>query len=252
MEMNADTLRISIAPREEPKVDGSLGIVDLLLRDRRAFFEHLERSSDLASIARALLLTVLAGCAVFGASMGAYRGGLQLLFSAVKLPLVVLLTAGVCAPALTGLLRSVNAESRFTRDLLLVLSALALGSMVLAALAPIVVLAELAGTGYHGLIVLIVGCCLIAGTCGLALFVGGLRRRKSTGLGIVVPLALAVFALVGTQMAWTFRPYVLRPRTQEVPFMRALEGGFLDSVKRSTDSARGVYRREAAPLPGEE
>src|SRR5687767_8468285 len=159
--MNANTLRISIAERQAPPVEGSLGVVDLLLRDRDSFHLHLERSTDLASIARALLLTVIAGCAVFGAAMGANRGGLQLAFAAVKLPLVVLLTAGFCGPTLTGLLRAVKAESIFARDLLLVLSALALGSMVLAALAPVVVLAELAGVSYHGLIMLIVCCCAV-------------------------------------------------------------------------------------------
>src|SRR5688572_13396883 len=250
MEMNVNTLRISIAEAQSPVVDGSLGVIDLLLRDRDSFHLHLERSTDLASIARALLLTVIAGCAVFGAAMGANRGGLQLLFAAVKLPLVVLLTAGVCAPALTGLLRSVRAESSFTKDLLLVLSALALGSTVLAALAPVVVLAELAGTGYHKLILLIVCCCAIGGAAGLSLFVKGLRRREGTSLAMV--LALGVFALVGTQMAWTLRPYVLRPRTPEVPFLRAIEGGFLDAVDRSTDSARGIYRRDSAPVPGED
>jgi hypothetical protein len=250
MNANTGTLRISIAERQVPPVDGALGVVDLLLRDRAAFHAHLERSTELASIARALLLTVIAGCAVFGAAMGANRGGLQLLYAAVKLPLVVLLTAGVCGPALTGLLRSVKAESTFTRDLLLVLSALALGSTVLAALAPIVVLAELAGTGYHELILLIVCCCGLGGAAGLSLFIKGLRRREGTTLAMV--LALGLFALVGTQMAWTLRPYVLRPRTPEVPFVRAIEGGFLDAVNRSIDSARGIYRRDSAPMPGEE
>ena len=248
--MNANTLRISIAERQLPPVDGALGVIDLLLRDREAFHAHLERATDLASIARALLLTVIAGCAVFGAAMGANRGGLQLLFAAVKLPLVVLLTAGICGPALTGLLRSVKAESSFTKDLLLVLSALALGSSVLAALAPIVVLAELAGTGYHKLILLVVCCCSVGGVAGLSLFIKGLHRRGGSMLAMI--LALGVFALVGTQMAWTMRPYVLRPRTPDVPFMRAIEGGFLDSVNRSTDSARGIYQRDAAPIPGEE
>ena len=247
--MNANTLRISIAERQPAPVEGSLGVVDLLLRDRDAFHQHLDQATELTSIARALLLTVIAGCAVFGAAMGAYRGGLQLLFGATKLPLVVLLTAGFCAPALTGLIRAVNAETRFVKDLLLVLSALALGSMVLAALAPVVILAELAGFSYHKMIVLIVGCCLIGGGCGLALFVNGLRRRKTFGLGIVVPLSLAVFAMVGSQMAWTMRPFVLRPRTEEVPFIRSIEGGFFDSVQRSSDSARGIYHREEAPLP---
>jgi hypothetical protein len=58
-------------------------------------------------------------------------------------------------------------------------------------------------------------------------------------------------ALVGSQMAWTFRPYVVRPRTEDVPMIRALEGSFIDSVTISTSSALGIYSRERAPLPGE-
>src|SRR5687768_10528117 len=208
--MNANTLRISIAERQAPPVEGSLGVVDLLLRDRDSFHVHLERSTDLPSIARALLLTVIAGCAIFGAAMGANRGGLQLFYAATKLPLVVLLTAGLCAPALTGAIRAVNGATSFIKDLLLVLSALALGSMVLAALAPIVILAGLASLSYHALIMVIVGCCLVAGGFGMSLFVTGLRRRQSNGLAIIVPLSLAVFAMVGSQMAWTLRPWVVR------------------------------------------
>lgn len=251
MNTHANALRIDVAARHKPVVDGPLGVIDLLLRDREAFREHLEDARDLASIARALLITVLLGCAVFGASMGAYRGGLQLLYAAVKLPLVVLLTAGVCGPALSGALAAVRGEHSFVKDLLLVLSALALGSMVLAALAPAVILAVLAGIHYHSLILLIVTCCGGAGLFGLLFFVQSLRRRRGSGLLIATPIALLVFALVGSQMAWTFRPFVLRPRTAHVPFIREVEGGFLDAVSRSADSARGVYHRDAAPLPPE-
>ena len=57
--------------------------------------------------------------------------------------------------------------------------------------------------------------------------------------------------IAGMQMTWTLRPYVVRPRTEDVPFLRAREGSFLDSVSRSIDSARGIYYRGEAPLPGD-
>jgi hypothetical protein len=58
-----------------------------------------------------------------------------------------------------------------------------------------------------------------------------------------------VFALVGSHMAWTFRPYIVRPRTRDVPFIRSIEDGFFDSVARTSRSARGIYVRDEAPLP---
>ena len=33
-----------------------------------------------------------------------------------------------------------------------------------------------------------------------------------------------VFCMVGSQMAWTLRPYLVRPRTVSAPFVRGVEG----------------------------
>jgi hypothetical protein len=55
---------------------------------------------------------------------------------------------------------------------------------------------------------------------------------------------LMVFSLVGSQMSWTLRPFLVRPRTPSAPFVRQLESNFLDSVATSLNSARGVYSRE--------
>jgi hypothetical protein len=53
---------------------------------------------------------------------------------------------------------------------------------------------------------------------------------------------LVVFAMVGTRMTWTLRPYLVRPCEQEVPFVRAVDGSFLGSVSTAADSAQGHYR----------
>ncbi len=60
---------------------------------------------------------------------------------------------------------------------------------------------------------------------------------------------LTVFGLVGTQMAWTLRPFLLRPRTPDIMFVRSIEGSFIEAVTVSARSARGIYARDAAPLP---
>ncbi|MEO5731177.1 MAG: hypothetical protein ABI134_01385, partial [Byssovorax sp.] len=47
------------------------------------------------------------------------------------------------------------------------------------------------------------------------------------------------------------RPYLVRPRTENVPFLRAREGGFADSLRRSSRSAAGVYDNvESERAPG--
>jgi hypothetical protein len=54
--------------------------------------------------------------------------------------------------------------------------------------------------------------------------------------------ALAFFAVAG-QTGWILRPYLVRPRTTEVPFVRATEGGLVDAVFTSVRAAAGIYDR---------
>ena len=56
--------------------------------------------------------------------------------------------------------------------------------------------------------------------------------------------------LVGGQLAWALRPYLVRPRAVDVVFVRQVEGSMFDAVVEVLDSARGHYTRDSAPLPG--
>ena len=124
--------------------------------------------------------------------------------------------------------------------------------LLIAATTPIVLLAQAFDASYHALVLLVVACCGVGGAAGLSFFIAALARFSGRGRPIVGLVLLAVFAVVGAQMSWTLRPYLVRPRTPETPFVRSIEGSFLDAVVRTADSARGVYYRTSAPLPGEE
>lgn len=227
---------------------GPLEAVDLLLRDRTTFLHRIATIVDLLPMARALLVTSVVTAALFGASIGAYRGGIQIIYAAIKLPLAVLLTAGLVAPALTALglaARSSDApldlRLRFERDAVLVLAALALGGLVTAALTPVVVLSQIFGVSYHELILTLSAACGVGGVLGLVLFLRGMWGRSGRGRVVSSLGGLALFAVVGSQMSWSLRPFLVRPKTEQVPFVRAIEGSLWDSVTRSVDSARGIY-----------
>jgi hypothetical protein len=227
---------------------GALGTVDQLLRDPSGILDRISRGEALLPTARALILTIAAGGAAFGAAVGMFRGGLQVAAAGIKLPLVTLLTAAVCAPALTAINSALARGADLRRDLALVLAVLARGSLVLAAEAPLALLAICSGVDYHHMILLVVGCCALAGLVGLGLLVKALRAERR-GRGIVCLALLAVFGLVGIQMSWVFRPYLVRPRTVDVPMMRAVEGDFFEAVRTSLDSARGIYSEPLSPGP---
>ena len=233
---------------EFPRTLPSPGLetVDRLLRDRTAVLQRIENGRDLAGFARAMILTIAAGGAMFGAAAGAHRGGIQIAFAAIKLPLVILFTAAVCAPALTALNAALERPADVRRDLSLILGSLGLGSLVLSALAPMIFLAVMMGCDYHQIFLMIVGCCAIGGTVGITLLARGIFAVRKGAFSAMVALGI-VFAMVGCQMSWTGRPYLVRPQTTSVPFIRPLDGeGFLDSVLRSFDSSRGIYSRDGS------
>ena len=251
---------LEVNPLSRPLSAGGLGLVDGLLRRCGDVIDRIEQGEDLGEIARVMVLTIAVCAGVFGAAVGFYRGGLQIPFAAVKLPLVMLLTAGICTPALTGLRTALEGRGfgqarsdphggALGRDVALVLVCLARSSLLIAATAPLVLLALTYGVGYHALILWVVLCCAVGGAAGVSLFTAALARRGGQRSRVVAAIVAVVFVVVGGQMAWTLRPYLVRPRTPEVPFVRSIEGSFLDAVVQTADSARGIYHRRAAPLP---
>jgi hypothetical protein len=200
--------------------------------------------------------------AIVGAALGSYRGGVQIAYAGIKLPLVLLGTAAFSAPALTAISRALGRRSLLVNDLALVMSALAFGALLLVAGTPLILLGRALELSYHQMILMTVAMFGIAGLAALQLIihavsvenldrvdelVGGRTRGWRTAVfGMCV-----VFAVVGGQLSWALRPFLVRPRTEHVPFVRELEGSLFDSITGAFQSARGIYERDEAPLPSE-
>ncbi|HUQ07948.1 MAG TPA: hypothetical protein VM261_35880 [Kofleriaceae bacterium] len=227
---------------------GGLALVDQLLRDRRGVLARIEAGVGLAALMRVFVMSIVVCAAITGAAMGAFRGGVQIAYAAAKLPIALLVTAALCAPALTALSRAVGREATMAKDLALVVTALATGGLVMVALVPVMLVARAVDFQYHGSILLTVTCGGFGGLAAVAVMAAGLHRASSKDAGLVLALFATLFMMVGAQVAWTGRPWLVRPRTEDVPFLRPVEGSLYDAVLQSTRSARGVYGREAAPL----
>jgi hypothetical protein len=225
------------------------GVIDGLLTDPRGVVQHaLTAEADAQMrLVRLFLLSIVAGTAAFGAALGLTRGGVQVLYAALKLPIVVLLTAAVCTPALTALSLALGRTTDLRSDLVRVLATLARGSLVLAALAPVMLLSSSVRLAYHQSVLLCVTCCALAGAASLPLL--GRALWVGRGRWLLVAAIATVVTVAGTQTAWLFRPYLVRPRTTSVPFMRGLDGTFAGSVGRSGRSALGIYDAPAVRAP---
>jgi len=204
---------------------------------------------DLPAIVRTSLTAIVVGAMIFGATLGTFRGSEQILFAAVKVPVALLATLVIAAPAFHALVASLGRPLPFRSVLALCLAATARSSLVLLALTPALWLSIDCGTSYHASAVLASIAYGVAGLAALGLLLRGLGdapfRRLTTAAFV------AVFFAIGGQTSWILRPYLVRPRTEDVPFLRAREGSFADALYASTRSSFEIYDSVAAPLSRE-
>ncbi len=192
-------------------------------RPRAALLDELIREVDLARKLAATVAVMIAGAALYGAVLGLWRGGAQVLYAAIKLPLVLIVTA-----ALTMVFNWMSAVLlglgvRFAQVAVLSFLALGVAALVLASLAPVAWLfavsapvPSLEARGTHNLLYLLhTGMVAGAGFAGMAVLwrtlerlagerrAGGRRRAKR-----IFAVWVLSFALVGGEVAWALRPFV--------------------------------------------
>ena len=114
-----------------------LAYVDELLKKPALAARAVEAESDLTARTRTYVKVLIACTATFGAALGFHRGGAQILYAAVKLPLVTLVTLAVVAPLLHLLNRALERPANMARDVSALVAALARGALVLAAETPL-------------------------------------------------------------------------------------------------------------------
>ncbi len=200
---------------------------------------------------RSLALACVVAGVLYGACMGlfaALRGGpgsfAQLFASALKVPLLFLLTLIVTFPSLYVFSTLFGSRLRLHQTFALLLLAIAVDLAVLASFGPVTAFFTLSTQSYPFMLLLNVVVFAIAGWIGL----GFLRRAVQHVFEVVAPdgvdagqstaarrvfgIWLLVYGLVGAQMGWVLRPFVGSP---DLPFswFRARESNFFDAVLRT-------------------
>ncbi len=215
--------------------------IALLLRNPREVARRCLEEEKLRPLALASLGAVALGAAVFGAVVGSFRGGEQILYGAVKVPIALLGALVICVPAFHAIAASLGRPWPLRTVVALTMAAAGRAALVLLATAPVLWLAFDLGLGYHASALAATGAYGLAGLAALGVLLRGLGRGKhamTTALAFV-----AVFLAAGGQTGWILRPYLVRPQSEDVPFLRSLEGGFADAVFRSGRSSMGIYDR---------
>ena len=220
-------------------------VVETILRNRAQFFEEIRTGIDLPEKTRAMLVSSSAFLAVYGAVLGSTHSLWQALSSAVKLPLLFLITLIICIPALYIFSVLFGSNQRLQQSIALVLSAITVTAVLLLSLAPITFFFELTTDGYQFFKLLNVLFFAIAGVVGMIFLSQGLREFSASDQQhgaklrlVVVYLWIFLYAFVGSQLAWTLRPFVGYPGA-EFELIRQVGGNFYADILASIGEVLG-------------
>ena len=224
----------------------NLAIIETILRDRHEFFREIRAGTNLAEKMKAMLISSVIFFALYGAVMGSSHSLWQALSSAAKLPLLFLSTLVISAPTLYFFNLIFGSNQSLSQNITLILTAITVTAVLLLSFAPIVLFFLLTTSQYQFFKLLNVAVFAIAGTVGVLFLSQGMRIVSFAGqAGVkarrnVVRMWIVIYAFVGSQMAWTLRPFVGAPG---LPFelFRQLGGNFYANIFASIGEILGFF-----------
>jgi len=192
-------------------------------------------------------LAILVLSAVYGATMGAYSGGLSILFSAIKVPMLLLISLYLTIPSYYVLYSLLGGKRTLRQTAMLLLFSFTIMATVLIALVPVnlffVITTSRSSATYAFTVLLNIAIFTLAGFFALTNFVRGakvLYQEPSENWKPAFLLGSLILMVVGTQLAWVLRPYF----DYYSGFIRPLESNFYTAMAQLASQfigKTGVY-----------
>lgn len=222
----------------------NFGIIEKILRDRYAFFEEIREGIGMGAKMRAMIISSVTYFAIYGAVMGSTHSLWQTMSSAAKLPLLFLATLFVCVPSLYFFSLLFGSNQSLSQSLTVILTAVTVTAVLLLSCAPITLFFLLTTSQYQFFKLLNVAIFAISGLMGIVFLYQGIKvvsGEEAEGATLrkwVLIAWMFVYAFVGSQMAWTLRPFIGAPG---VPFelFRQLGGNFYANIIHSIGEILG-------------
>jgi hypothetical protein len=274
-------------------------IIERILRDRDGIWDQIIEERDLERLTGQMLASSAVALACYGLVLGSFHSPLMALTSAVKLPLLFLVTLAICLPTLYLFNLVFGARLSVRQAVSLVMVGVTVTAMLSVAFAPISLFFLITAHDYAFFKVLNVAILTLTAFVGLRFLVGGMRalndrQERSPAIAtapdnggqpatVLVPAQVAaagaeggwqisetapapaaqpapqplpgprlpvaasterpasmtllyvwilLFGFVGTQLAWTLRPFFGSPDSPYSLF-RDIEGNFYAAILKT-------------------
>ena len=209
-----------------------------ILQDRDNFLKEI---ADGINLKRKLIEVSVIGAvsfAVYGAIIGSQHSFLQALSSCIKLPILFLLTTAICMPTLFIFSSFFGSKRSILQTFVLLATGTAIIGVALVGFAPITFFFIVTTRSYQFFKLLNVAFFAVSGLLGVLFFNRMYVKLSEDGSPAIrsrqmfLRFWLLLFAFVGTQLAWTLRPFFGAPQLR-FEVVREIGGNFYTDVFRS-------------------
>ncbi|MFF3867485.1 hypothetical protein [Micromonospora sp. NPDC001898] len=176
-------------------------VIERILRDRQGIWQQIVADRDLNGLTMRMLASSGIALACYGAVLGAFHSALMALTSAVKLPLLFLVTLAICLPTLYLFNLVFGARLSVRQSLALVMVAITVTSMLAVAFAPISLFFLITAPDYGFFKLLNVAILTLSAVVGLRFLTGGMQVLNTHGLLTPAPAAVAPAAVAPAAVA---------------------------------------------------
>jgi hypothetical protein len=157
-------------------------VIERILRDRQGIWQQVVEDRGLTKLTGHMLASSMIALACYGAVLGSFHSVLMALTSAVKLPLLFLVTLAICLPTLYLFNLVFGARLSIRQSLSLVMVALTVTAMLALAFAPISLFFLITAPDYGFFKLLNVAILGLSALVGLRFLTGGMRVLNENGL----------------------------------------------------------------------
>lgn len=209
-------------------------VAGAVLKAQGALIRDLKEGRRLGGYLGSLFLASVFFSAAYGAVLGLFQPGLQTLYAALKVPIVVVGTALLCAPTFYVFNSILGSRLSLGQTLCVVLFLAAGAGLVLVAFAPIAWFFTVSTGGVEFLTILHLGVFLVAALYGIRSLDAGRRylawldSTQTAIHGKMLALWFLLLVFVALQMAYYFRPLLLPG-----PFHKGERGLFIEALAKT-------------------
>ncbi|MEO3924001.1 hypothetical protein ABGB07_09095 [Micromonosporaceae bacterium B7E4] len=157
-------------------------VIERILRDRHSVWQQIVEERDLGALTGQMLASSAIALACYGAVLGAFHSVLMALTSAVKLPLLFLVTLAICLPTLYLFNLVFGARLSVRQAISMVMVAITVISMLAVAFAPISLFFLITAPDYAFFKLLNVAILTMSALVGLRFLTGGMQVLNAHGL----------------------------------------------------------------------